>query len=122
MTRPTATEKQLMDALIATALQLGYLVMHIPDRLYALAAGQGRYDTLAGAKGFPDLIIAGYGRLFVIECKSATGTVDPEQQAWLREIESVESDRVHVLVARPVDQNDIMDRLVQYREESWKAA
>lgn len=122
MNRPTATEKQLMDALIQTALHLGYLVMHIPDRLYALAAGQGRYDTLAGAKGFPDLIIAGYGQLIVIECKSATGTVEPEQQAWLREIESIDSDRVHVMVVRPEDQDSVIEQMIRCREESWRAA
>lgn len=118
----TPTEKQFMDALIETAQRLHYQVAHIPDRLYGLAASQGRYDALAGATGLPDLLICGYGALLIVECKAANGKTRPEQDAWIEELSSVVGDKVHVFVARPEDQNRIMDLMVRYREESWRKA
>lgn len=118
-----------MAAITDTALTLGYEVMHIPDRAYGLAASQGRYDALWGARGFPDLVIVGHGTLFVIECKSATGRTSPEQDAWLAAFSEFAdamcpecSTRVYVLLARPADQDHIMGLLRYHREQSWRQA
>lgn len=120
MAKYTASERQLMDALIETAQRLHYQVAHIPDRLYGLAAKEGRYDAMAGATGLPDLLICGYGALLVVECKAANGKTSPEQEAWLEELSSVVGDKVHVFVARPDDQDRIQALMTKYREESWR--
>lgn len=116
------SEKQLMDGLISWAQQLGFLVAHIPDALYAIAAGQGRYEALAGAKGLPDLIICGHGHLLVLECKTATGRVDAAQLEWLDAFAGVSNDRLHVMVVRPDDYDNTIELMRQCREESWRAA
>ena len=124
MNKYTASEKQLMDALIATARTLGFAVMHIPDKLYAVAASQNRYDALSGAKGWPDVVAVGYGHMFVVEAKSATGRTFTEQDGWLEAFGELARgvDRVHVFMARPEDQDAIIELMVQCREDSWRKA
>lgn len=124
----TPSERQFMDAIIETALRLHYKVMHINDRLYALAAKQGRYDALAGAEGFPDLLIVGYGVMFVIETKAQDGRTSLAQDEWLDAFAGLVdpmcghcSDRIWLYVARPEQQTEIMEKLAYYRERSWAA-
>lgn len=64
------TEAELLVGLMRHARQLGYLVFH--DRV---AQGSQR--------GFPDLVICGYGVLVFIECKGPKPRISDEQRAWL---------------------------------------
>lgn len=128
-TKPTATERQLMDAIADTAVQLGYQCAHIPDALYALAATEGRFDAMGGAKGLPDLLICGYGVFMALEVKDKNGTVDRAQQEWMDAftafVDAIAPEsryRMHVQVVRPEDQDYIQETLVFHREESWKEA
>lgn len=118
----TASEKELMDTLIAWFRQTGYVVMHIPDKLYAVAAAQNRYDALSGAKGWPDIVAVGYGHLFVVETKSDRGRTFDEQEAWLAAFQEMDGGNVHVYLARPEDQNTIIEHMVNVREASWRTA
>lgn len=111
-----------MDGLIAVATQLGFKVAHIPDRLYALAASQGRYDALSGAEGLPDIIAVGHGCIIVLECKTETGRVSHTQLDWLDAFAGVSSDYVHVRVVRPDDYDDVIALMTTIREEGWQAA
>jgi hypothetical protein len=78
----TLTGTQIQHGLTDAARQLGYLVVHDPQ-------------SQRTEPGFPDLVIAGFGRVFAFECKSAreklrpatvapkTGRVLPGQRDWL---------------------------------------
>jgi hypothetical protein len=77
------SERELMKAVIACAERLGWVVAHINDDLYALAAREGRQDALVGAKGLPDLVLARNGVTLLVELKSERGRVRPEQAAWI---------------------------------------
>lgn len=100
------TEAELLDAVVDAALTFGWLVSHIPDRLYALAAKDQRFDALIGAEGLPDLILAREGdetrggRVIVAELKTNTGKVKLRQQAWLQAFISA---GIEAHVWRPVD-------------------
>lgn len=79
------TEAELQEAIIERFDQFGWTWMHIPDRLYGMAAQQKRFDAMVGAKGFPDLLaLHPDGVLLVIECKTEDGMPTPEQEEWLR--------------------------------------
>lgn len=76
------TGTQVMDGLTDAARRLGYLVYHAPR-------------SEKSEPGFPDLVIAGFGRVYALECKSRgeplrsatvaprTGRVLPGQDDWL---------------------------------------
>lgn len=104
----TMTERQLMDAIIDAATRLNWCVCHISDGLYAVAAKHGRHDAMTGAKGFPDIFLAGHGRVLAIECKSATGDLTDEQERWLVELKAA---GVTTLVARPRDMDTVIAHL-----------
>jgi hypothetical protein len=123
----SATEQQLMDALVETAEQLGYKCAHVPDKLYALAGREGRFDAMRGAKGLPDLVIIGFKTMFVIETKSDVGKTDRTQDEWMAAFTEFAAAicpdcaaNVHVMVARPEDQDAIMRLMAFHREQSWK--
>lgn len=79
------TEEELQEAVTEWLDTFGWTWAHIPDRLYKLAAKEGRLDAMPGAKGFLDLLaLHPDGRLLVIECKTEAGRLEPEQEEWLR--------------------------------------
>ena len=75
------TEADLQKAVIDLAHTLGYRVHHTPR---ATVRGKWITPTAADAKGWPDLVIVGYGRLLFVELKSDRGFLRPEQAEWRR--------------------------------------
>jgi len=63
-------EKDLLASVREMAVALGYLVYHT-------------HDSRRSEGGWPDVAIAGHGRLLVRELKRQSGVVTPEQKAWL---------------------------------------
>lgn len=91
-------EGELQDQVIADLQDLGYKVAHFrPARV--MRGSQEVYETPIGAdgKGWPDLVAVGHGRVIVLECKSSSGTVKPEQLAWLRVWQGVPGATVSVV-------------------------
>lgn len=86
------SEAQWMDSVTDLLTAQGFLWAHIPDKLYALAAKEGRFDAMTGAAKLPDLIVIGldYSQgdrpvptLYLLETKTERGRVDPGQQEWI---------------------------------------
>jgi hypothetical protein len=68
--RPRRTEEaDVQEAIIELCLLLGYLVFH--DN-----------DPRRNRAGFPDLVIAGYGVVIIVELKTDRNELTPEQRAW----------------------------------------
>ena len=76
------TEKDFQRTVVEYAQALGYLVYHQVD--------MGRKDPETGrvsysrriGPGFPDLVIAGHGRVIFAELKSEKGKLTEDQKAW----------------------------------------
>jgi len=69
--KPRRTEEaNIQAAIIELCLLLGFLVFH-------------DHDSRRNRAGFPDLIIAGYGVVIIIELKTDRNEPTPEQHAWL---------------------------------------
>lgn len=106
------TEEQFMNQVIELAERSGYLVSHIPDGLYRLAAKQKRFNAMVGAKGFPDIVAAhatDHSRpLLFLELKAQNGRLSEEQRAWLAALKGFDySDEVVVRVFKPSDWDEI---------------
>lgn len=86
-------EDELLTGLLDAAAAGGWLVHHI--RRSDLGLQQGH-------SGWPDIVAAHRERrkLVVIECKSATGRVEPWQEAWLRALRAA---GVDARVVRPAE-------------------
>jgi hypothetical protein len=97
------SEAELMEAVIRAARLHGWLVHHDRPGLDR----RGRWRTaVQGDAGFPDLVLARAGVVLVVECKSATGRLDPAQRAWLlatggRVVRPRHLDRMLALLAAP---------------------
>lgn len=80
-------EKELQREVIALARTLGYKVVHFADSRRQVVKGDRQ--ILVGDEqgaGFPDLVLAGRGRLLFIELKTQTGTVTEKQAEWLERL------------------------------------
>jgi len=75
------SEAQLQDAIIELAQRLGWRA-HAERPAWS---AKGYRTPIQGDAGFPDLVLARLPRLVLIECKSETGRLSPEQQAWKAE-------------------------------------
>lgn len=64
------TEKQLQERIVRTARRLGW-------------RDAWTWKSIHSPKGWPDLVLAKGLRLLIVELKSETGKVTPEQQTWL---------------------------------------
>ena len=64
------SEKDLLAQVRELAETLGYRVYHT-------------HDSRRSEPGFPDLVIAGHGRLWFVELKSQQGRVTAPQREWL---------------------------------------
>ena len=80
---PKQTEDQFQRAVIEYAQLLGYRVAHFRP---GVTFKGWRTAVSADGAGFPDLVIAGHGRLIFAELKSASGKVSAEQQEWIEEL------------------------------------
>ena len=92
------TEEELLSAIIQLAKRLGWMATHFrPAR-----TAQGWRTPLEGDRGFVDAVVAHrqFG-LLLIETKSATGKLRPEQIAW-RDVLSG-ADEYRYFLFRPAD-------------------
>ena len=77
------TEAELQNAVVDLARLLGYLVHHSRPAQNR----KGKWSTpIQGDAGFPDLCIAGKGRLLFVELKSEEGKMSVEQEVWRDEL------------------------------------
>lgn len=93
------SEKQLQDAVVKLAHFKGFLVAHFERA--QVRPGIWVTPVRADAKGFPDLVICGHGRVIFAELKTKTGTLRDEQRHWLSELE--DCDGVETYIWRPED-------------------
>ena len=107
------SEAALMQAIVECAELHGFLVLHIPDKLYKLAMKEGRMDAMGGAKGFPDLVLLhGSGStMLVLETKTVRGETTAEQDAFLdafsRSADAIAGHPVAVMIVRTVRPADL---------------
>lgn len=89
--RDTASEADLLAAVLELAEREGWLATHFYD---------SRQSTGAG---WPDVVLVKRGRLIIAELKSATGRVSAAQAKWLDEL---------LMVGRP--------EVKLWRPNSWR--
>jgi hypothetical protein len=94
----SATEKQLMQAIIDAARTLGYLCYHT-------------FDSRRSAPGFPDLVLCGRGRLLFIEVKGPRGRFRAGQQEWLQRLIDI---GVEAYVVTPADYDALLADLQEW--------
>lgn len=76
------TEAEFQRAVIALAKSRGWMVHHTrPAR-----TARGWRTPVEGDAGFPDLVLARGGTVWIVELKAEQGTWTKEQQAWAREL------------------------------------
>lgn len=110
------TEKQWQRIVEGVAEVGGWLVYHAPDNR-PVTSGRGRRYVQAVRAGFPDLVLVRGGRLVVVELKTMTGRVSPEQSRWLAELRNA---GVEVAVWRPSDERTMESVLLHgERIETW---
>lgn len=78
------TEAQLQEGIITAARRLGWIVHHSRRTTTRRRDGTIVHHTpLSGHPGFPDLVLVRDGRWLVLELKTETGRVSPDQAMWL---------------------------------------
>lgn len=75
------TGRQLQKAAVEMCNQRGYMVAHFTAAM--VRPGVFVTPMKAQGKGFPDLIVAGHGKMFAIEVKGSGDSLRPEQRMWL---------------------------------------
>jgi len=88
----TVTEKQWQSQVVDLARHLGW------RKIYHT------WNSMHSAKGFPDLVMA-RERLVMVECKSETGKLNPDQQEWIEALKQV---GVEVYCWRPSDWDEVV--------------
>jgi hypothetical protein len=96
------TEAELQSAVVECAQLLGWRVAHFRP---ARTAHGWRTPVGADGAGFPDLVMVRDGSVLVVELKSATGQLTPEQRVWLAAFEAAAARHpsVRSFVWRPAD-------------------
>lgn len=100
----TIIQRQIIDYLLGQ----GHFAVKIPVQ----PIKAGKFYKKNPITGWPDvlcLLMGGRGQLVVIEVKTDTGVLSPEQRKWLRELEAY---GVICIVARSVE--DVRKRLEGY--------
>lgn len=90
---PGIREIPFMNKLVGFAEKLGLLVFHV-------------VNSKESHKGFPDLIIVGWGGIVFAELKTDAGTLEPDQEVWqfaLNRIATLSFGLIQVVVWRPSD-------------------
>lgn len=104
---PFETEAQFQRAIVELARLAGWAIFHVSD-----SRKPGPNGTLVGdrmTKGFPDLVLAGHGRILFRELKRESGRLSKEQVEWLDVLSSNGAD---AKVWRPSDWDEIESVLV----------
>lgn len=100
ITRATITMSDYRDAQ-AAAMSEDELLATVRDMAATLGwRTYHTHDSRRSEGGWPDLVMAGHGRLLIRELKSMTGIVTPEQDAWLAALVAADVDAG---VWRPAD-------------------
>lgn len=101
-------QRFVQDLLTLNGYQLQF---HVAD---SRKMANGRMIGDKGAVGFPDILAIrpADGDILVIECKSRTGRVRPEQIEWL---DAFRDAGVDAYLWRPGDEDEIMCRLRRQR-------
>lgn len=102
------TEAAFQKRVIEWAQRNGWLVAHFPR---TNPEGRWRTAVAADAKGYPDLTLVRGPSVIFAELKSATGSVRPEQRAWLTALQSTGNE---VVVWRPRDWETVERRLSRH--------
>lgn len=86
LTAALMSEDDLLESILSLAQVLGWHFMHIrPAR--AKVKGKETYRTpYRGDKGFPDLVLSRAGVVLLVELKSETGKLSPDQEFWAKAI------------------------------------
>lgn len=106
----TPREDECEDAIISGAMALGFYV-HAERRS---RTKDGWKTAVKGRKGWPDLVIVGYGHAWFLELKrDVTGKVDAEQQEWALRLRQAGLDARIVWV--PSQQQALIDELLEVR-------
>ena len=86
-------ERELLERVRSLARVLGLLVYHT-------------HDSRRSEPGFPDLVIAGHGRVLYAELKTQRGRLTDAQRLWISQLQDAGSE-VHLW--RP---QDLLDRTI----------
>lgn len=92
------SERDLQQAIYDAARELGFLAYH-------------PWSSKHSAKGFPDLVLIGYGACLAIELKSEKGKATEAQIEWLLAFQTVK--KVYAFTIRPHQQDALIFRLRQ---------
>ena len=115
MTAPAVripTEQECEDTIVDAARRLGYLVhAERPAR----TATSWR-TPVKGDAGWPDLVIAGHGRLWIVELKRKPNRLDPRQVEWNRRLTAAGVDARVVWV--PSGQQALIDELTDHARKA----
>ena len=106
LARPTETECE--RTIIAAAHMLGYLV----HGSRPATSQKGWRTPLKGDPGFPDLVITGHNRCFIIELKRKPNRLEPAQLAWIDALHDAGVDVATWWV--PEQQQQLIDMLTEY--------
>lgn len=111
-------EDDLVDTLLDYGEKGGWLRVHFrPAR-----TDKGWRTLIQGDKGFPDIVFAHpkLQRLVIVECKSKTGSLSPEQKLWKAAFEAMSF--VEYYVWKPKDLPEARHVLLghlQKRQIQW---
>jgi hypothetical protein len=98
------TGTQLMNQIIDYGLLRGWRIHH--DR--PAMTFKGYRTAVQGHKGFPDILLVKPPRILVIECKSTSEKVSPEQYDWISDFKDC---GITTMIARPCDWDNIQKEL-----------
>lgn len=105
ITVPKLTEADMLKGIKFVAKQFGYLVFH---NTYAIGSD----------RGFPDLVIVGYGCTWFLELKGPKPRISDEQKEWIQALYSAGNNAQFV---HPGDYGVILAEL-QQGYENWRKA
>lgn len=103
------SEKEFQNAVVDYAHLNGWLVHHAR----AAQVREGKWVTpIQGDAGFPDLVMARYGKIVFAELKSKKGRLSQAQKEWRDIIDTaVDQDRLFWFEWRPSDWDEIEQTL-----------
>lgn len=105
---PHATEAQWQAVVVGVARFYGWAVYHT-------------YDSRRSNRGWPDLVLAGHGRVLFVELKARDGRLSREQRLWLGLLGDA---GLEVAVWRPADLDRVVIPALGPRQQRlvWSAA